>query len=481
MNKEDEMNLESILDELNDWASEKEEYDKAVVEQSEESGRFFEEIADAYENDPDNDPLNILTEDEYLLEELADKLSLVSLIEMSDEELSPEQAEAPYLSLLDTVFETAKVVNPLAGFGRDRLEAGLGILRDFEKRYWPLITRVSSNNAQVFRSIIPGDNYDDIFEGRKMALGAVRHKEDEMYVAGVVVFEIKSIPQDEAKDIRIDWLYVSERYRKSGVGNMLMAEVAGYALQFEGSSISLDMNIPVLKSDDENEDFAVLENFLDSWKFGFSVRTGNEFYLKLSDLKDNKYLKGSTESACSLADLGMGGRDMLKRFFKSLNHSYDTDMMNTGYSFFDPKVSCVIVRDKSIRAMLLFHRLANGNYRYEIMRSQSGNDPTEIIKLIRYSYGAAIDMKAEDAMVYGSFESDEGFLSVKKMFPTAWMPMKYHGVLSLPGRSEVISSEQWGLLRQEAGFSDDKIPQGMPGDEEYSQDRMNTLLKFLNI
>ncbi|MCR5012420.1 MAG: hypothetical protein K6A72_08765 [Lachnospiraceae bacterium] len=480
MVKDIEKEWDSLLSELSDWVDEKEELDAETAARAEEIGEYFKELLVAYDAD-ENNIMGILADDDYLLEELSDKLALVNIIEMSEEEMSPEQKELPYLSLMDTCFETAKVINPLAGFGKDRLEAGLGTLRSFEKKYWPLVSRVTKNNAAAFRNFIPSEHYDDIVEGRKKALGAVRHKGSAMFVAGVVVFSINPIPRASGNNIKLEWIYVADAYKKTGVGNMLMAELAGYAIQAEGSIITLDMNVPDISEDAERERFAVLENFLDSWKFVFGLRAGNNFCLQVSDIKDVEYMAGSTDGVKSLEELGIGGEMMLKRFFKTLNHSYDAKLLASTYSFFDPKVSCVITENMTIKAALLFHRQEKGYYRYETVRSLPDHDPAAIIKLIRFACRAAIKRDGEKSILYGKFESDEGFATMKKLFPETRSIMQYHGELSAPLSKDIISSEQWAVLRKEAGLSDEKIPAGELKEEDFSQERMDKLAEFLRM
>ena len=480
MRKGDEKEMDSLLSELSAWANEKEEIDAEIAAQAEEIGGLFKDILEAYDEE-ENDIMSILVEDDYLLEELSDKLALVNILEMSGDKMEPEQIEMPYLSLMDTCFETAKVLNPLAGFGKDRLEAGLGMLRSFEKKYWPLVSKVTKNNAQAFRSLMPAEHYDDVVEGRKKALGAIRHKGKKKVVAGVVVFSIDRIPEAKGFDVRLEWIYVADVFKKNGVGNMLMAELAGYAIQAEGSIITLNMNVKELSDDADKERFAVLENFLDSWKFAFSLRTGDNFYLQVSDIKDGEYMNGPMDGVKSLEELGTGGEMMLKRFFKILNHDYDAELTATSYGFFDPRVSCVIVDNKTIKSVLLFHREGKGVYRYETVRSSADHNPGELIKLIRYACKASIKCDGEKSVLYGRFESDEGFATVQKLFPKARTMMQYHGELSAPLQKDIISSRQWDVLRKAAGLSDEKIPAGAPEEGDFSQERMDKLAKFMGI
>ena len=482
MRRASEKELDSLLSELSDWADETAdlEADAEEAAQAEEIGEYFRELLEAYDED-EKDIMSNLAYDDYLLEELSDKLALVNIIEMSGEKMEAEQKEMAYLSLMDTCFETAKVINPLAGFGRDRLEAGLGILRSFEKKYWPLISRVTKNNAQVFRNLIPAEHYDDVVEGRKKALGAVRHKGNTMVAAGVAVFSISPIPGSAGNNIKLEWIYVADTYKKNGAGNMLMAELVGYAIQAEGSIITLDMNVAELSNEKERERFAVLENFLDSWKFVFSLRAGNNFCLKVSDIKDVEYMNGQADGVKSLKELGSAGEMMLRRFFKTINNSYDAELMTSTYSFFDPETSCVIADDLTIKAVLLFHRQESGYYRFETVRSLPDHDPGAIIRLIRFACNAAVKCDGEQSVLYGRFESSEGLATMRKLFPMARTIMQYRGELSAPLSKDVISSEQWEVLRKEAGLSNEKIPAEAPRKEDFSQERMDKLAKFMGI
>lgn len=481
MKREDITNGRELAEELGSWLKEDSVTpDGEVMKQAEELKTCFEDLMKAYNDDGENDIVNILAEDDYLLEELSDKLGLVSLMEISNEELTAEEREIPYLTLIDTCFESAKIRNPLGGFGKDRLEAGLGVLRSFENKYWPLVSCITPGNAIAFRGFIPDEHYDDILAGRKKALGAIRHSGNKKSVAGVAVYSYSPGAEGDNGIIRLEWIYVADEYKQAGVGNMLMAEIAGYAVKVPGTMITTDINIPELKDDEERQEFELLENFLDSWKFGFTIRLGWNFHIAVGDLKDNKYMNGPAEGVTSLAALGNRGPLMIKRFFKSMNRSYDTGIMETDYAFFDTKSSCAIVEDNSIMALLLFHKLSNGDYRYEALRSRPGYDPMSLLKLIRFAYQAVKD-EAEDTFVFGRFESEEGFLTMQRIFPDAHTLMQYHGILNTLPNEEIITGDQWSMLRKEAGFKDDKIPAGSLTAEDFSEERLKKLSDLLKL
>ena len=478
MLEEKDLSMDRIADQLMDWVNEEEPEtaDEEVLKLAEEKTAYYQEFVKAYEDNYENSIMGLLTEDDYLLEELTDKLAMANLIEL-DEETHLDVTERTYLSLIDTCFETAKILNPMAGFGRDRLEAGLGILEGFAKEYWPLITRITAENAEAFYDLIPDEHYDDILEGRKNAIGAVRLDNGKATTAGVAVY---SIQEDTATYLKLDWIYVPEELRQHGVGNMLMAKLLETAFTFEDCTLVIDMNMPDTTEDEDKEAFAVLENFLDSWKFDFDVDTGTNFYFRVSDKENDAFLKGTTSGVKSLTEMGADAERLVKRFFGRLGSDYDEPAAETSFSFFDPDVSCGIVEDGELSALLLLHRFKNNDYRYEALRLIKGYDTEIVKKLARYAYRAMIRNADTESIVFGEFESIEGFEMAKEIFPAARTMLQFHGELRAPMPEEVITSEQWDELRQKAGFSDDKLPEGDISEEDFSKENMDKLAAFLN-
>ena len=84
---------------------------------------------------------NILADDDYLLEELTDRVAYLNFVEantggkIAESGVSKEDLENAYLSVIDSLFELSKSITPLGGFGKDRLEAGLSLIRNFEDIY----------------------------------------------------------------------------------------------------------------------------------------------------------------------------------------------------------------------------------------------------------------------------------------------------------------------------------------------------------
>ena len=479
MTDKKDLKMEELSKQLMEWASEEEPEitsDEKALKLAKELTADFQEIMKAYEEDYDNSIMALLTEDDYLLEELTDKLALVNLMEL-DNETDLEESEKVYLSLMDTCFESAKILDPMTGFGRDRLEAGLGILESFEKEYWPLITRITPDNVEAFYNLIPDEHYDDILVGRKNAIGAVRLENGKTTTAGVAVYSVR---QDLVTYLRIEWIYVAEDFRQHGIGNLLMAKLFETGFSLDDCTLLLNVNMPDTTDDEDRESFDLLANYLDSWKFDFDVTTGSNFFVRVSDTKNNVFIKGTISGVNSLAEMGKDAERLTRRFFDKLGSDYDETVSETPFSFFDPDVSCGLVEDGELKALLLLHRFENGDYRYEALRFLPGYDTEVVQKLVRYAYRAVLRKADTESIVFGDFESIEGFEMARDIFPAAMTMLQFHGELRAPVPEDVITSEQWDMLRQKAGFSDDKLPEGEPAEEDFSREKMEKLAAFFN-
>ena len=427
----------------------------------------------------DSELLNVLLDDDYLLEELVDKLALVSMTEQLDGgEITAEAREKVYLAFLDTYFELSKTLNSLGGFAKGRLQAALDLLDDFENRFFPLTTKIDADNAEAFKELITDEFYDDILVGRKRAIGALRHIGEDMYAAGAIVYSVYTSENLEAPLIRIHWINVSEDLRGQGIGNMLMGRVIGLALQNEGSAVTV--NLPVYNDGtEENEKQEILKNLMVSWNFAFELSVGERFAVRIADLKKNEYIDNPDSDAISLYDLGGKGPELLNEYFKKNKKIIDKEVSSLPYEFFDPYVSCVILSEGKISSVLLLHRYTKGDYRYELLRCKGGFDSPDVEKLFRYAYRMAEDLGDHNGTLFGTFESEEGYETITEILPFSHLSMVYSGLLKPP--SYDMSNEEWDELRKEAGLSDEKLPgdEDALDDETMTDEELHKMIKLL--
>ncbi len=448
---------------------------KKISEQAARIREQYEELIASYYTDEDSDEnlVNRLIDDDYLLEELVDRVSLLNLVEMQESKaLENEETEAAYLAVIASLYELSKTMDPLTGFCRGRLEAGLNIRKTFEEMYWPLTTRITAANAKAFESLIQYDFYDDILYGRRSAIGALRHIGKKVYAAGVVVFT--TTVEDGDCFIELDWIKVHPDMSGQGIGDFLMAEVLGIALQNEGTVIRTDLPVEAQQDEDDLRQTQILENFLDSWRFDFSLASGSDFVIAVSDIKGNKYIDSMAKGVSSLNSLGEKGNELVKEFFERWNNDYDKDLSKLPFEYFDREVSCATLSDGKIRSLFLLHRFENGDYRYEALRCDQNSE--DVLELFRHAYRSADLSGDNESLLFGRFESEEGMNVVAKILPDMKTPLFYRGILA--PSDEEVTNEDWDELRREFGFSDDKIPDEVT-DEDFSEENMAILDKFL--
>ncbi len=463
---------------LKDFLEEIEKDDPEKKKISEEAAKIrenYEELIASYYTDEDSDEnlVNRLIDDDYLLEELVDRVALLNLVEMQESKsLENEEIEAAYLTVIASLYELSKTMDPLTGFCRGRLEAGLNIRKSFEDMYWPLTTKITADNAKAFESLIQYDLYDDIIHGRKSAIGALRHIEKKVYAVGAVVFT--TVEEDEDCFILLDWINVHPDMRHQGIGDFLMAEVLGIALQNEGTVIRTDVPVQTQQDEDDLIETQILENFLDSWRFDFGLASGSDFVMEISDIKDNQYIDILAEGVSSLSSLGKKGKELVKEFFENRNKDYDKDLAKLPYEYFDQTVSCAILSNGKIRSLFLLHRFDNGDYRYEALRCDHKLE--DMLELFRHAYNSAVLMGDGESLLFGKFDSEEGMEIVAKILPEIRTPLYYQGILE--PADEEVTNEEWDELRKEFDLSDDKIPDEVT-DEDFSEENTTILNKFL--
>lgn len=425
----------------------------------------------------DNRIGNVLLDDDHLLEELMDRVAVLNVMEAAaggrlqkgskeepSEEVSKEEMEQAYLSVLDSLFELSKIGNPLSGVGADRLKTGLSIIREFEKLYWPLSTKVTDENVFSFREFLPEEQFHDVMDGSKHAIGALRYVGDKVYAAGVIVYTLPYSVQEEMPEILLDYVYVHEDLRDMGIGNFLMAELLGLALQNEGTAVRVSLPVRLFEDREEGEEEAALYQYLDEWGFGFNITTGNRFVIKVSELEGNPLIDQPHNAAEALSDLGPKGQELFADFFRNIKNPARPELADLPYTFFDRSLSCVIRKDKKIKTALLFHRYPSGNIRYEGLFCTGKTDPADVTDLACFAYQACKDSGNTDVFVYGDFISEDAVKIAPKLLPKAHCPMDYTGIL-LPDE-DAFTTEEWDDLRMQAGLIGNMIPDEGLGEEE---------------
>ncbi len=455
-------------------APEMEEHSKAEALAEEIQQGLLKSFTDSLpDENSDNDIKNVLLDDDHLLEELMDRVAVLNMMEAASGgrltsaakkkdskdtkgEVSEEELEEAYLSVMDSLFELSKLMTPLSGVGRDRLYAGVSMIREFEKLYWPLSTRVTEENIASFRELLTEEQYVDVLHGATRAIGALRHVGREVYAAGVICYSIPGIQEDTAPMITLEYIRVHEDLREKGIGNFLMGELLGLALQNEGTLVRVSLPVQIFDGSGEEEGKAALYNFFDDWGFGFSLVTEPRFVIRLGDLQENRMMAQPPEAGESFADLGKEGAGLFAAFLEELGESCDPLLKKRPFSFFDPDISCVIRKDGKIKSVLLFRSFADGTIRYEGFYGLGEREPVEVVELSRFAARKCMDSGETDRMLYGTLADEKALKTAVMLMPKARCPMMYEGILE--GDENALTTEEWDRLREKAGLSGDMIP-----------------------
>lgn len=433
------------------------------------------------DEDSPNDIKNVLLEDDHLQEELIDRVACLNILEAAaagrlqkgnagndtdgqEIDVTEEELEQAYLLVMDSMFQLSKIDNPLSGMGRDRLEAGVSLIREFEKLYWPLSTKVTEENIDAFKELLSEEQYLDVLEGGKRAIGALRHMGEDVVAAGIIVYTVPQRDELFIPRLSLDWIEVAEELRERGVGNFLMAEFLGLALQNEGMGVETELPVLEFETEEEEEEAAALYGFLDEWGFGFNISAGTHFAIQIRDMIGNKMINLPTEAAEPLGSLGARGEVLLFKFFDRLSDLPDPGPAERSFSYFDRDISTVILEKGKIVSALLFHSYPGGNIRYEGYYAEGRIGSADVAELSGRALHAAIEKGNEDSIVFGSFSGERGRKVAARLIPNARCPMYYAG--SIDPDDEAFTTEEWEGFRERAGLSSDMIPD--EGIEELS-------------
>ena len=432
---------------------------KEQLELSDKLSELLTQISDSY-----NNAYNIaerLEFDDALIDEFQTTAAMITVMEASEENHDDDKmVEDGYLKLIDCLIRMAKVLNPVSGFGKERLLSAYEVLDTFEEIYHPLLTVVNKDNVDAFADLLSDREYDEIFYERKKAIGALRTEEGEAYAAGVAVYRTETAPVLNNPVIRLDYIYVHEDFRSHGIANLLMAAVVRPMLKDPASRLSLSY-MPQGTTEEYSDayaqaiedEFDSTEEFFSSWKLSFSLSFGNNYYISLEDAAKAKYMQGSTKGIVSLKQLGNTRETVLRKFLAKYNDPYYKDFLSAPDGYYDEDVSCAYLDGKEIYSILLSHRYLDGTYTIDFLCPDLEDEMVlsdSVTRLLHFATDACTERGETDSMIEIHTASEEGYSLLRKELPGAKTALVFDGILAPLVPEETLSTEQWESLRDEA-------------------------------
>ena len=442
-----------------------EDYGNPSKEQQELADKLKESLMKAVENENEEyDIVERLEHDATLREELANVLTVLTILESSEEPRADmELYEQTYLKAIDVTIRLAKVIHPLSGVGAETMRSAYEILDTFEEICHPLLTKITESNIEAFADLLSEKEYDEVLYGRKKAIGALRTEGEDQYAAGVAVYRMETTPVLNTAVVRLDYMYVKEEFRSFGTANLLMAALIRPILGDNDARLTLSYK-PVGTTDEDDDEYATaiedefdrIEEFISSWKFDISMDMSNDFYISMRDIKNAPFAGVSKKGIVSLAEMGDKAASAVKKYFTRRNNEYTGYMLSTPAEYYDREASCVYTEDGStVDGILLCHRYKNGDYRIDHVSFNPEDDPSAsdvITRMIGYSREILMEKGDGDAFVTGELVTEEGFALLKKLVPEVKTMLTFECMLSPLDDGQTISTEEWDMLRKEAGM-----------------------------
>ena len=293
--------------------------------------------------------------DEYMLEYDAlkekDRQKLESIIDMK-------------LYILTSM---ARFFNPMTSFGKKKLREAVEWREDFEALYGPLLTRITGDNAGLFRSVLNEDLMEDIATSRRQALGALRTRNKTIYGAAAIAWHIDEVPGEELGVLRIDWLYVNEDFRGRSLSNYLLGELVALCNEAGIEHISVDISA-------NNESKQYLARIFGLWQFSFDAGADPDIYIPTGDVTDLEMIEEYSRGVKPLSTMEISKADrMVTEFLQKTGYSGYLTYQTLPGNYIDRELSCFMGKPGKCTGLLLAHRAPLGMLRVEYLDSLPGH------------------------------------------------------------------------------------------------------------
>ncbi|MBQ7506720.1 MAG: GNAT family N-acetyltransferase, partial [Lachnospiraceae bacterium] len=197
-----------------------------------------------------------------------------NVIKYERDDSDREPVERAYEKKLGILHRMAGQFHPLSDEGKKALQDAVACRKEFEGLIGPLLTTITKNNLNLFQSVLPQDLGEDVACGRRSAFGAIRTDNGRTYGVGAIVYFTDRIPTYEGGVLRIEWLYVHEKFRKRGVARFLLGELLHQMIRSSLPAVSCEFPA-------KGEYNQVLAYILSGWSFEFGTWISPEALIRI--------------------------------------------------------------------------------------------------------------------------------------------------------------------------------------------------------
>ncbi len=332
------------------------------------------------------------------LEELDSYLTIVKA-DYDKKQHVRQAVEMIYTAKMDFLYHLARRFHPLSTYGKSLLRRAEECREEFEATVGPLVTRITEENLESFRAVIPPCFADEIKAKRSRALGAIRSDLDRIFPAGALVYTWDELPGEEGPRLRIRWIQVNREYGRQGVCEHLIALMVGLLIRKNGAALTCE--IPL------SDGMMVMGDLLTEWHFSFAPMMTPDYCCLLRDIRSRGELLQEKTSAVSLTVVPEAQRKLLiRQFLVAVGAQGNQEVLAAPADYYDPEVSCLCRDAKGTAALLLAHKYPGNRLFVELLDAKPGQEAL-LADLLVYAARRSLekyDRKTEFCVRTSSYE-----------------------------------------------------------------------------
>lgn len=309
-----------------------------------------------------------------------------------------EPVEKVYAFKIGILNGMAKRFHPLSEYGKAKLGEAVKCRMEFEALIGPMITRITKNNIDLFRTVLSRDVAEDIASGRLSAIGAVRTKKGTAYGVGALAYYFDEIGTE--KVVRIIWLFVNKDFRERGVCNQLIGELTYRCAQTEFFNISVEFPIGIT-------DTKLLGYVLGTWQFDLDSGMDPDSVMRVGDVTGYEKIDSYKKGVQALSAHDKNGSDLIvKKALRKLAYRGFLTNLDPTKDYIDRSLSCYFGEEDAVKAILLAHKTPSGILRVEYLGAEEGCEAL-YYNLISFFMEKAITSYEDDTLLKIPVEMEE--------------------------------------------------------------------------
>ena len=345
-----------------------------------------------------------------------------NVIEYERDDNDREPVERAYEKKLGILHRMAGQFHPLSDEGKKALQDAVACRKEFEGLIGPMLTTITKNNLNLFQSVLPQDLGEDVACQRRSAFGAIRTDNGRTYGVGAIVYFTDRIPTYEEGVLRIEWLYVHEKFRKRGVARFLLGELLHQMIRAGLPAVSCEF--PAKGAYNQ-----LLAYILGSWSFEFDTWISPEALIRIGDITGFSQISAMKKGVQSWSSLDGKIQELLKaKAYRKFGCQHWFAKISPDY--IDRETSCYLGSPGDVKALLLSHKTPSGLLRLEYLGFLKGQEENGKRLISRFLENAA-KANEEDTLILVPVEQEEIGIFLQEICPGQLGQYMVEGVLEV--------------------------------------------------